>query len=63
MPTENLTGKAVPLTGGQLAKHYQVTKRTLTNWRKAGRIPFIRLSPRCVRYDLAAVEAALKPAN
>jgi predicted site-specific integrase-resolvase len=48
-----------PLTTRQLADHLQVTMRCLANWRAEGRIPFWRLTPRCLRYCLSEVEAAL----
>jgi predicted site-specific integrase-resolvase len=36
-----------------------VTMRCLHNWRKEGRIPYWRVTARCFRYDLSAVERAL----
>lgn len=46
-------------TTQDVAKHCQVTPRTLANWRASGRIPFVRITARCIRYKLADVEAAL----
>jgi hypothetical protein len=34
-----LNGREQPVTTAQLAKHFQITERTLANWRAAGRIP------------------------
>jgi predicted site-specific integrase-resolvase len=48
-----------PITSRQLADHLQVTMRCLANWRKTGRIPFMRLTARCLRYELGAVREAL----
>lgn len=42
-----------------VSDYFQVTGRTVANWRAAGRIPFIRITARCIRYKLADVEKAL----
>ena len=56
----NLTAvKRKPLKTQELADHLQVTTRTLANWRSMGRIPFLRITARCFRYDLDQVERAL----
>jgi hypothetical protein len=44
----------------QLARAIGVSPRTIDNWQKAKRIPFLKLSARCVRYDLRSVLAALR---
>ncbi len=44
----------------QLAAHLGVSERTLANWRDTGKIPFVRITARCLRYSLEEVEAALK---
>ena len=43
-----------------LALELKVTTRTLRNYRQAGRIPFIRIGKRTLRYDLADVINFLK---
>ncbi len=48
------------ITSKELASHLRITKRTLQEWREAQRIPFLRLSAKCFRYDLAKVMEALK---
>jgi hypothetical protein len=48
------------LTTSQLARRYQVTPRTIQNWRDLEKIPFIRINPRCIRYDAEAVDRALE---
>jgi hypothetical protein len=48
-----------PLTTEELAAHYQVSTRTIANWRDAGKIPFLRITARCFRYDLDQVARAL----
>ena len=48
-----------PVTTEELAAHYQVTTRTIANWRDAGKIPFLRITARCFRYDLDQVMRAL----
>jgi predicted site-specific integrase-resolvase len=44
----------------QLAAHLGVSERTLANWRDSGKIPFVRITARCLRYNLAEVESALR---
>ena len=48
------------LTTAELAAHLRVTSRTLQSWRDAGKIPFVRITARCIRYNLSEVEAALR---
>jgi predicted site-specific integrase-resolvase len=52
-------GKRALATSSDLATHLQVTTRTIQNWRKAGRIPFLRITARSLRYDIDQVERAL----
>ncbi|MEW6249647.1 MAG: helix-turn-helix domain-containing protein [Planctomycetota bacterium] len=47
------------LTVAQLAAHLHVKPETVRVWSRAGLIPRIRISRKLVRYDLAAVLAAL----
>lgn len=42
-----------------LASVLAVSPRTLRTWRKEGRLPYIRVSPGVVRYELSEVRAAL----
>jgi hypothetical protein len=49
-----------PLTTAQLAKHLQVTTRTLATYRAKRRIPFWKINSRNIRYRLSDVEAALQ---
>ena len=44
----------------QLAKAVNVSARTIDNWQKQKRIPYLKLSARCVRYHLPSVLAALR---
>jgi hypothetical protein len=43
----------------QLARAINVSPRTVDNWQKQKRIPFLKLSARCVRYHLPSVLRAL----
>ncbi len=43
-----------------LALELKLTTRTLRNYRQEGRIPFIRIGKRTLRYDLADVINFLK---
>ena len=44
----------------QLARALSVSARSIDNWQRDKRIPFIKVSPRCILFDLASVLAALK---
>ena len=58
------TGSAVKdpalLKRRELAKALSVSARSIDNWQRQRRIPFIKISPRCVLFDLARVLSALK---
>jgi excisionase family DNA binding protein len=47
------------LTARQLADHLQVSETTIHRLRRRGRIPFIRLTDRIVRFNLKDVRSAL----
>ena len=47
------------LTTLEMAAYFAATPRTIVSWREAGRIPFHRLTARCIRYKLEEVEQAL----
>jgi len=56
--------KEWPISTKQLASYLSVTPRTIAAYREKGLIPFWKVNARLIRYDLAAVEAALgKPPN
>ena len=44
----------------QVARAISVSPRTVDNWQKQKRIPYIKLNARCVRYHLPSVLAALR---
>jgi Helix-turn-helix domain len=48
-----------PLTSEQIARHFQISMRTLANWRASRRIPFWKINSRNFRYKLSDCEAAL----
>ncbi len=48
------------LTRAELATRLGVKPGTIRRWSQAGRIPVRRLSPKVLRYDLAAVLTALE---
>jgi excisionase family DNA binding protein len=43
-----------------VARATKTSPRTVQNWMRDKRIPFIRISRRCVRFDLKRVLAALR---
>ncbi|MDB0067866.1 helix-turn-helix domain-containing protein [Akkermansiaceae bacterium] len=43
----------------ELAEHYGVSTRTVTNWKAAGLIPFLRVG-RVVRFSIEEVDVALE---
>jgi len=42
-----------------IAQALSVSPRTIDNWMREKRIPYLRLSPRCIRFDRRAVLRAL----
>jgi len=44
----------------QLAEAMKVSIRTVDNWISSKRIPFVRLSARCIRFHLPSVMVALR---
>jgi hypothetical protein len=44
----------------QLARAINASPRSVDNWQKQRKIPFIKISPRCVRFHLSSVLAALR---
>jgi hypothetical protein len=63
VPAPIMTGVEVPVNSAQLAKHLQVTTRTLANYREQGLIPYWKLNCRQFRYRISAVEMALANAR
>jgi hypothetical protein len=51
---------AALLKRGQLARTLNASCRSIDNWQRQRKIPFIRISPRCVRFHLPSVLAALR---
>jgi excisionase family DNA binding protein len=47
------------LTTKQLAQKFQVTTRTIQAWRDSGKLPYIRINSRLIRYDEDAIDRAL----
>ena len=69
--TENGHGASLPATERAsedsglvkkkvVARAASVSCRSVENWMRQKRIPFVRLSPRCVRFHLPSVIAALR---
>jgi len=61
--TVSATGSAANepalLTRKQLAKKIVLSTRSIDNLQRQKKIPVIKITPRCCRYDLAAVLRAL----
>jgi len=47
-------------TKAELALRYSLSERTIEKWTQQRKIPFVRLSARCVRYDIAALDAMME---
>ena len=47
------------LTADEVADRLQVRPSTVKRWARQGRIPTVRLTPKVVRYELAAVVEAM----
>jgi len=48
------------LTKREIAAILNVSSRTIDNWIREKRIPFLRLSPRLLRFDLRTIQRALE---
>lgn len=61
-PTASMALTDRMLTEAEAAEYLAVKPQTLACWRSNGRValPFVRLSPKAVRYRLSAVEQFLK---
>ena len=55
---ENFDGQGL-LNTPQVAAKANVSKRTINNWLRQKKIPYIRISPRCVRFYWPDVQKAL----
>jgi predicted DNA-binding transcriptional regulator AlpA len=44
----------------ELARALNVSSRTIDNWKRRKTIPIIKISTRCVRFDLGSVLQALR---
>ncbi len=42
-----------------MARRYSVEPKTIRRWAAEGRLPVIRLSARCLRFDVAACDAVI----
>ena len=69
VPLKRIPNVLVPLSAAddsallkrlQLARAINVSARTVDNWQRQKKIPFIRISTRCVRFHLPSVLAALR---
>jgi hypothetical protein len=58
--TESAASPAALLKRQQLARALNASPRSVDNWQKQKKIPFIKISPRCVRFHLPSVLAALR---
>ncbi len=50
-------------TTHDVARRYRVTVDTVRTWVRQNRIPYVRITSRTLRYDLDAVDAALRNAG
>jgi excisionase family DNA binding protein len=48
-----------PITKDELGEFLKVSQRTVDSWIAKRKVPFIRISPRMIRFKLADVEKAL----
>ena len=52
-------GESRKVTKHEIARRYGVGARTVSNWMKDKKIPWLKISARMVRFDPAEVDAAL----
>ena len=58
--TESAANDPALLKRQQLARAINVSSRTVSNWQSSGKIPYLKLSERCVRFVLPDVLRALQ---
>jgi hypothetical protein len=58
--TESAANDPALLKRQQLARVLNASPRSVDNWQKQKIIPVIKISPRCVRFHLPSVLAALR---
>ncbi len=57
------TATAGLVTVDELAKVLKIQPRTVRRWAKLGKIPALKISARALRFDVADVMQALRPAG
>jgi hypothetical protein len=60
VPLSGATDDRALLRRAELARAINVSPRTIDNWQKQKRIPYLKITQRCVRYHLPSVLAALR---
>jgi len=63
MPANPSQPEALLLNERDAAKFLGISARTLWSLRKAGKIPFVEISPRCIRYSRAALQTWVAAQN
>jgi hypothetical protein len=58
--SESAANDLALLKRNQLARALNASSRSVDNWQRQKKIPYIKISPRCVRFYLPAVLAALR---
>ena len=58
--TRSTVNEGALLKRRQLARALNASPRSIDNWQKQKKIPFIKISARCVRFHLPSVLAALR---
>ena len=48
------------ISAKELGERYSVSSKTIRNWALSSFLPAVRLSSRCVRFDLEQCDAAIK---
>ena len=57
---DSLSTNPALLKRHELARALNASPRSVDNWQRQKKIPYIKISPRCVRFYLPAVLAALR---
>jgi predicted site-specific integrase-resolvase len=68
MPSKSSVAKSAALSSSfdglirerACAKHLNISHRTLEEWRKKGKVPYLHITSRSIRYRLADVLQALR---
>ena len=60
METQAFSPERKLLTKPEIARRYGVVSRTIDNWMSLGRVPYLAIGKKCVRFNPADCDRALE---